>query len=212
MLVWWKYDIIGSQIYGTRVLYAWNCSWEDRCFCLWSSAIGTYYWSSCCWFIQTESCDVGMVLLNWHILWTNLFWCRGTTKLITFWLEKYIHMPKKFKAYTYKKITSFWTHRFWILDLPLDFEFLKKYSYLLLFCIGKTNAGKEQYQGISRSSSRRCLRHCWDEKSYVYSFYMHSSFAKHASQHETGMSLSFTRCLQVENHILLSLDNQFGNP
>lgn len=48
------------QVFGTRVLYAWNCRWEDRCFFLWCAAPWTSHWSPTCGCSETEPCCMGV--------------------------------------------------------------------------------------------------------------------------------------------------------
>lgn len=51
----WGYIWIPS----TRVLHAWYCWWENRCFRIWNSSFGDHNRQKTCWFITTKSSPLG---------------------------------------------------------------------------------------------------------------------------------------------------------
>lgn len=57
------------QIFGSRILHAWNCRWEDRCICLWGFTAWAHNRSSCSWLKSTKSCNLGMI--QWLITIAN---------------------------------------------------------------------------------------------------------------------------------------------
>lgn len=48
-----------AQLPCSRILASWDSGWENRCFCLWCSAIRISHWAKSTWLFTTKPCFVG---------------------------------------------------------------------------------------------------------------------------------------------------------
>ena len=68
MKFWWK-SCDYLQALSPRILFAWNCWWENRCFCFWSVSFRSNLWKKACWWVTPKLTHLGMLnyLINFSL-------------------------------------------------------------------------------------------------------------------------------------------------
>lgn len=65
------------QALGSWVLYAWNCGWEDGCFCIWSLFTRNHFRAETSWWVTPKLAQLGILPIIFYIsIICNLFYLR----------------------------------------------------------------------------------------------------------------------------------------